>query len=90
LTTLRLKRDIELSRPTEIRLPLLWIGVLAGKVRASLAASSGVDSIDEVIKYLLVGADVVMTTSALLRHGLGHMAALVEGLRSWLAARDID
>jgi dihydroorotate dehydrogenase (fumarate) len=90
LLALRLKRDIELSRPAEIRLPLLWIGVLAGNVRASLAASSGVDSVEEVAKYLLVGADVVMTTTALLRHGLDHMATLVEGLRDWLAARDID
>jgi dihydroorotate dehydrogenase (fumarate) len=90
LTSLRLQRDIELSRPSEIRLPLLWIGVLAGNIRASLAASSGVDSVEEVVKYLLVGADVVMTTTALLRHGLAHMATLVEGLRDWLAARDID
>ena len=89
LTRLRLKRDIELSRPAEIRLPLLWIGVLAGNIRASLAASSGVDSVEEVIKYLLVGADVVMTATALLRHGLGHMATLVKGLGNWLAARDI-
>jgi dihydroorotate dehydrogenase (fumarate) len=81
LTSLPLQRDIELSRPAEFRLPLLWIGVLAGNVRASLAASSGVDSVDEVVKYLLVGADVVMTTTALLRHGLKHMATLVEGLR---------
>ena len=71
-------------------MPLLWIGVLAGKVHASLAASSGVDSVDEVVKYLLVGADVVMTTTALLRHGLEHMTTLVENLRDWLAVRDID
>ena len=90
LTALRLKRGIELSRPSEIRLPLLWIGVLAGNVQASLAASSGVDSVDEVVKYLLVGADVVMTTSSLLRHGLEHMATLIEDLRDWLTARDID
>ena len=90
LTALRLQRDIELSRPAEIRLPLLWIGVLAGNVRASLAASSGVDSVKEVVKYLLVGADVVMTTAALLRYGLEHMATLVEDLRDWLAAREID
>jgi dihydroorotate dehydrogenase (fumarate) len=32
----------------------------------------------------------VMTTTALLRHGLGHMARLLEGLRDWLAARNID
>jgi dihydroorotate dehydrogenase (fumarate) len=63
---------------------------LAGNVRASLAASSGVDGVDEVVKYLLVGADVVMTTTALLRHGPEHMAALVQDLCGWLAARDID
>ena len=90
LAGLRLQRDIELSRTAEIRLPLLWIGVLAGNVQASLAASSGVDGVEEVVKYLLVGADVVMTTTALLRHGLEHMATLAEGLRDWLAARDID
>jgi dihydroorotate dehydrogenase (fumarate) len=90
LPALRLQRDLELSRPAEIRLPLLWIGVLAGNIGASLAASTGVDSADEVIKYLLVGADVVMTTSALLRHGVDYMAVLVGGLRNWLAARDID
>ena len=73
----------------EIRLPLLWIGVLSGRIRASLAASTGVKSADEVIKYLLAGADVVMTTSALLRHGVGHMKVLLDGLRNWLAARDV-
>jgi dihydroorotate dehydrogenase (fumarate) len=70
-------------------LPLLWIGVLAGKVKASLAASSGVDGADEVIKYLLAGADVVMTTSALLKHGIGHMSVLLDGLESWLLAREL-
>lgn len=90
LSALRLQRNLELSRPAEIRLPLLWIGVLAGNIGASLAASTGVDSADEVIKYLLVGADVVMTTSALLRHDIDYMADLVNGLRNWLAARDID
>ena len=90
LAALRLQRNLELSRPAEIRLPLLWIGVLAGNIGASLAASTGVDSAEEVIKYLLAGADVVMTTSALLRHGIDYMAELVEGLGNWLAARDID
>jgi dihydroorotate dehydrogenase (fumarate) len=68
--------DLDLSSPSEIRLPLLWIGVLSGRLKASLAASTGVDSADEVVKYLLVGADVVMTTSALLRHGIGHFKEL--------------
>ena len=89
LGRLALATDLQLSRPDEIRLPLLWLGVLAGRVRASLAATTGVATADEVVKYLLVGADVVMTTSALLRHGVGHMGVLLDGLRTWLAAREL-
>ena len=89
LATLSFRSDIELSRPYEMRLPLLWVGLLAGRVRASLAASTGVESADEVVKYLLAGADVVMTTASLLRHGIAHMKELVAGLESWLAAREL-
>jgi dihydroorotate dehydrogenase (fumarate) len=87
LRTLRLERDLALSSPQEIRLPLLWLGRLAGRVKGSLAASTGVDSADEVIKYLLVGADTVMTTSSLLRRGIGHIGVLRAGLERWLEAR---
>ena len=58
-------------------------------LRARTVASSAVDNLEEVVKYLLVGTAVVVTTTALLRHGLEHMATLVEGLRDWLAAREI-
>ncbi len=87
VATLRLSMDLELSRPAEMRLPLLWIAILHGRVRASLAASTGVDSPDDVFKFLLAGADTVMTTSSLLRHGVGHMRTLVDGLSALLAAR---
>ena len=90
LGQLRLLTDLQLSQPNEIRLPLLWLAVLSGRVKASLAATTGVATADEAIKYLLVGADVVMTTSALLRHGLSHMATLVRGLESWLSAREFS
>lgn len=90
LSKLALVSDLELSSSYEIRLPLLWIGVLAGQVKASLAASSGVDGGDEVIKYLLAGADVVMTTSALLKHGIAHMRILLDHLENWLSVRGVD
>jgi dihydroorotate dehydrogenase (fumarate) len=90
LSVLRLQRDLQLSTPAEIRLPLLWIGLLCGQVRASLAATTGVESEQEVIKYLLVGADVIMTTSALLRHGVAHMRTLLRGLTEWLEAREAE
>jgi dihydroorotate dehydrogenase (fumarate) len=90
LTRLQVLTDLRLSEPSEIRLPLLWLAVLSGRTRASLAASTGVASADEVVKYLLVGADVVMTTSSLLRQGAGHMATLLAGLENWLDAREFD
>ncbi|MBV8091476.1 MAG: dihydroorotate dehydrogenase-like protein, partial [Alphaproteobacteria bacterium] len=90
LTRLVLSPNVELSTSAEIRLPLLWIGVLSGRVQASLAASTGVETADEVIKYLLAGADVVMTSSALLRHGVGYMKALLDGLKNWLEVRDLE
>ena len=59
-----------------------------GRLRhASLAAGTGVETADEVIKYLLAGADAVMTASALLRHGPGHLRSLVAGVDTWLSAR---
>lgn len=88
LQQLELVSDLDLSRPCEMRLPLLWLGILAGRVKASLAASTGVASPGDVIRYLLVGADVVMTTSSLLREGIGHIKTLRDGLEQWLAARD--
>jgi dihydroorotate dehydrogenase (fumarate) len=88
LPRLQVLTDLRLSESNEIRLPLLWLAVLAGRTRASLAASTGVTSAEEVVKYLLVGADVVMTTSSLLRQGPGHMATLLAGLEKWLDARE--
>ena len=88
-TTLTIQTSLDLSHSNEMRLPLLWIGVLAGRTRASLAATTGVESAEDVVKYLLAGADVVMTTSALLRHGVQHMQVLADGLRDWLSSRGL-
>jgi dihydroorotate dehydrogenase (fumarate) len=88
LARLQVRADLKLSDPSEIRLPLFWIGMLAGRVSSSLAASTGVETAAEIAKYLLVGADVVMTTSSLLRHGIDHVRVLLHDLRSWCAAHE--
>ncbi|MDP1569229.1 MAG: dihydroorotate dehydrogenase-like protein [Vicinamibacterales bacterium] len=87
LERLEVAPTLELSTPAEIRLPLLWIAVLHGRISASLAATTGVQTPTEVVKYVLAGADVVMTTSALLQHGPAHLRTLVDGLASWLDRR---
>ena len=89
LLRMKLTDRLELSEPDEMRLPMLWIAILSGRTKASLAASTGVSDVAGVVKYLLAGADVVMTTSALLRHGIGYMSTLVDGLREWMDEREI-
>jgi dihydroorotate dehydrogenase (fumarate) len=76
--------SLSLSSPAEIRLPLLWIALLYGRVKASLAATTGVHSHVEAIKYLMAGADVVMSTSALLQHGPPFLSRLVADVCGWM------
>jgi dihydroorotate dehydrogenase (fumarate) len=89
LDTLDIRQSVTLSTTEEIWLPLTWTALLSRRVGLSLAAGTGVDSHVEVVKYLLVGADVVATTSSLLRHGPQHMTLLVDGLSRWLAENAI-
>ena len=90
LDALEVRTTLELSSPGEIRLPLLWIALLHGRLNASLAATSGVNRAEEVIKYLMAGADVAMTTSALLRHGPGYIETLVNDLTVWMERRNYE
>lgn len=75
---------VELSNRSESRLPRTWIAALRHRLPVSLAATSGVEDADDVVAYLLAGADVVMTTSALVRHGRDYSRVLLDGLATWL------
>jgi len=85
--TLAVVPALALSRPVEALLPRTWIALLHGRVGASLAATTGVEDPADVAKYLLAGADVVMSTSALLRHGPEHAAVLLDGLSAWMTRK---
>jgi dihydroorotate dehydrogenase (fumarate) len=87
LETLEVLSKVELSQPSELRLPLRWIAILRPQLgpAVSLAASSGVHTGTDVAKELLVGADVAMMTSALLRHGPGYVRTVEAELRAWMA-----
>jgi dihydroorotate dehydrogenase (fumarate) len=84
LDELEIRPNVLLSTPQALRLPLTWIGILYGRIRANLAATSGVHSAEDVIKLLLVGADVTMFCSALLRRGVGQLREVERDLREWL------
>jgi dihydroorotate dehydrogenase (fumarate) len=82
------KLDVQLtpilSVPGEMRLPLRWIGILYGRVRANLAASGGIHRGSDAVKMILAGADVTMLCSVLLRHGIEDIRVLERELEEWL------
>lgn len=82
--TLTMTAGLGLSSPAEGRLPRTWIAHLAGRLRTSLAGSTGVEDAADVAAYLLAGADVVMTTSSLLRHGPDYAMQLLGELTAWM------
>jgi dihydroorotate dehydrogenase (fumarate) len=85
--TLTVTAKFGLSSAAEARLPRTWIALLAGRVRASLAATTGVETAADVAKYLLAGADVVMTASALLRHSPAYAGVMLDELADWMARK---
>jgi dihydroorotate dehydrogenase (fumarate) len=86
LDTLDVVPRIELSHQWELRLPLRWVAILRPQLDAavSLAATSGIATGSDVVKALMVGADVAMMASALLRDGPGHIATVEQQLRDWM------
>ncbi|MDH3212494.1 MAG: dihydroorotate dehydrogenase-like protein [Myxococcales bacterium] len=88
LETLEVLPRIAFSSSDELRLPLRWIAILHGRVRASLAATTGIHTAADVLKVLLAGADVAMTASVLLQLGPAHLRRLEQGIVEWMSERE--
>jgi dihydroorotate dehydrogenase (fumarate) len=88
LEELEVAPHLVLSTSDELRLALRWIAILRGRVRASLAATGGAHTPDDVVKLLLAGADCVMIASSLLRKGPTHVTTLVRSVEKWMAERE--
>lgn len=90
LEELELKPNVLLSTPQAMRLPLTWIGILYGRVKTSLAATGGVHGAEDVIKLLMVGANVTMLCSSLLRNGIDHLRSIEQGVRQWMESHEYE
>jgi len=90
LETLEIVPTLTLSEPAELRLPLRWIALLRGRLKASLAASSGIHSAQAALKVLLAGADAAMMASALLKRGPGLIREMEFGMLRWLEEHEYE
>jgi dihydroorotate dehydrogenase (fumarate) len=90
LDELEIRPNVLLSTPQALRLPLTWIGILFGRIQASLAATSGVHDAQDVIKLLMVGADVTMICSSLLRNGIDHLRQIENGILEWMEQHEYE
>jgi len=90
LATLQITPQLVLSSRHELRLPLRWIAILRDQTAISLAASSGIHFPEDALKLLLVGADVCMMTSALLKHGVDYVAEMLREMQNWLDVNGYD
>jgi len=90
LETLEVRPNIILSTPQALRLPLRWIAILYGRVKADLAATSGIHTPQDVIKMLMVGANITMLCSVLLRHGIEHIRVIEQGVRNWMEEHEYE
>ena len=90
LETLEVKPNILLSTPMAMRLPLRWVAILYGKLKLSLAATSGIHRASDALKMLMVGADVTMLCSTILRHGAPQIALIERDLVEWLKEHDYE
>jgi len=84
LELLEVEPRVFYSTPMALRLPLRWIAILFGRHELSLAATSGVHRAADALKLLMVGADVTMLCSALMRHGIAHLRTVEREMVAWM------
>ncbi len=90
LETLEIRPNVLLSTPQALRLPLRWVAILFGRVKADLAASSGIHSSLDVLKVLMAGANITQLCSVLLQHGIGQIRTIEKGMVEWMEAHEYE
>jgi dihydroorotate dehydrogenase (fumarate) len=90
LEDLEVTPNVLLSTPMAMRLPLRWVAILHGRVKASLAATSGVHRGTDALKCLMAGADVTMMCSVLLRRGIDHIQVVQKEMTDWMHQHDYE
>lgn len=81
---------LDLSNSTELRLRLRWAAILHGHLKADIAISGGVHTVEDIIKAIMCGANAVQTVSCLLKYGPSHIGSLIKGLSHWMEEHEYE
>jgi dihydroorotate dehydrogenase (fumarate) len=90
LDHLEVKPDLNLSHSWELRLRLRWVAILHGLVKADMAVTGGVHTAQDALKAMMAGANAVMLTSALLKHGIEHLSVVRDGMAGWMEEHEYE
>jgi dihydroorotate dehydrogenase (fumarate) len=90
LENLEVVPNVLLSTPMAMRLPLRWIAILYGRVKADLAGASGIYNEKDVVKMLMAGAQVTQMLSCLLKFGVGHIGDVITRLKYWMEVNEYE
>jgi len=90
LEKLEVVPNLVLSTNWELRLPLRWIAILYSNIKASMAATSGVHSYEDVLKVMMAGGDIAMVCSELLLNGVGRISDMLKSLEQWMEENEYE
>lgn len=82
--------NVLLSTPQAMRLPLRWVAILYGRIKASLAATGGIHYAEDILKMLMVGSDVTMLCSTLLKNGINYIQDILEDIQEWMQKHEYE
>jgi dihydroorotate dehydrogenase (fumarate) len=90
LENLEVYPHLILSTSHAMRLPMRWIAILSGRIQADLAATSGIQTGQDVLKLLMVGAKITQVCSVLLRHGIEQIRVIEQGMLDWMEDHEYE
>ncbi len=90
LENLEVVPSLQLSRSNELRLRLHWAAILFGKITSDIGITGGVHTAEDVIKSMMAGARVAMTTSALLQNGIDYLRFVLTETREWMEKHEYE
>ncbi|NOH04477.1 MAG: dihydroorotate dehydrogenase-like protein [Chloroflexi bacterium] len=91
LDELDIVHNLDLSTSADLRLPLRWISILYGKIKADFALTSGVHSSLDVLKAMMAGAKVAMTASELLWAGsYKRVTEILTHIQTWMKEHEYE